>query len=76
MTSDFQQQEETSVENPSTLAEKCNDEGDAENGSAVGGEGSKVEEDWEENEVLPIKSISLMKGSFDDTTTRTANVTS
>jgi len=63
--------EETNVESPPVLAEKSNDGGDEENGAAVAGEGSKVEDTWEENEAvtLPVKSVSLMKGSFDGETT-------
>ena len=63
--------EETNVESPPVLAEKSNDGGDEENGAAVAGEGSKVEDTWEENEAvtLPVKSVSLMQGSFDGETT-------
>ena len=49
------------------------EEADAENGHDVGnGEEMKVEDDVEEEVVTPTKSISLMKGSFDDTNTQLA----
>ena len=60
--------EETNAESPPVvLAEKLsNDGGDEENGSAVAqGEGSKVEDPWEEN---PVKSVSLIRGSVDGAT--------
>ena len=48
------------------------EEADAENDHVVGGEEMKVEDDVEEEVVTPTKSISLMKGSFDDTNTQLA----
>ena len=59
--------EETNAESPPVLAEKLsNDERDEEDGSAVvSGEGSKVEDPWEEN---PVKSVSLIRGSVDGAT--------
>ena len=45
---------------------------DAENGHVENGEEMKVEDDVEEEVITPTKSVSLMKGSFDDTNTQVA----
>ena len=48
------------------------EEADAENDHVGNGEEMKVEDDVEEEVISPIKSTSLMKGSFDDTNTQLA----
>ena len=48
------------------------EEAGEENGHVGNGEEMKVEEEEEEKVETPTKSISLMKGSFDDTNTQLA----
>ena len=48
------------------------EEADAENDHVENGEEMKVEDDVEEEVITPTKSISLMKGSFDDANTQLA----